>query len=154
MPTNAGVEMKYSTRIICLCLAAWGCLLALTIYESALIPNRLVLEGIDVSPELSQRQTWIYAWIASGVAIAIVGLRAKRWWTFTTVASALIFLIGWCMKGPIWTVGPVDGYRLIWESATQLDRLGPFLVRDLLVPLLQLLALVLTLFGWRRERNN
>jgi hypothetical protein len=145
--------MKYCTRIVWLCIAAWACLLGLTIYESALIPDRLILEGNDVSPEMSRRQAWIYMWIACGVAIAVVGLRSKRWWIATTVVSALIFLIGWYLRGPMSRVGPVDGYRLIWESATQLSRLGPYLVRDLLVPLLQVLALVLALFGWRSERK-
>jgi hypothetical protein len=146
--------VKYRTRIVWLCIAAWGCLLALTIYETALIPDRLVLEGIDVSPELSLRQAWVFAWIASGVAIAIVGLRSERWWIATTVVSALVFLIGWYLKGPTSRVGPVDGYRLIWETATQLGRLGPYLVRDLLVPLLQIVALVLALLGGRRKRRS
>lgn len=146
--------MIYSTRIVWLSIAAWGCLLALTIYESALIPDRLILEGIDVSPELSRRQAWIYVWIAFGAAIAIVGMRSERWWIATTIVSTLIFLVGWYLRGPMSRVGPVDGYRLIWESATHLGRLGPYLVRDLIVPLMQLLAFVLALFGWRRERKS
>jgi hypothetical protein len=154
MPKKPGTEMKYSKRIVWLCIGAWGCLLALTIYESLLLPDRLVLEGIDVSPEMSQRQVWIYVWIASGLAIAIFGMRSGRWWIATIVVSALIFLVGWYLKGPMARVGPLDGYRLIWNSATQLGRFGPYLVRDLIVPLLHLLALVLALFGWRWESKS
>ena len=143
-----------STRIVWLCIAGWACLLALTIYESAMIPDHLVLEGIDVSPEMSHRQAWTFAWIASGLAIAIAGLWSMRGWRATTIVSALVFFVGWYLKGPMSRVGPLDGYRLMLESATQLGRVGPYLVRDLLVPLLLLIAIAFAILGWRRQARN
>ena len=136
-----------------LCLLGWACLLLLTIQSSLLIPEHFVVAGVDLGPDLSYRQHMLYVWVGSGLVVALIGLRFDHLWIATTAVSALIHLIGWILRGPIPRVGPVDGYRLMWRAATELDAVVPFLLRDIFVPLIFVLALTgaLVTFFWKKS---
>lgn len=134
-----------------LAIIAWTALLSLTIYNSWRIPNNLIVEGVDVTSDLVHRQNVIYVWIAVGLITAAIALRFDRWWRVADAVSALTYLVGWYFRGPMASAGPIDGYKLLWKTATELHLLVPFLVRDVFVPGVLLVVLAGTIAArWKQ----
>lgn len=125
-----------------LCAVTWTGLLILTIYYSIRLPSHLTVQGVNVTQDLERRQEIMYGWIAIGLALALIGLRFQRWGPLTAGCSSLLYLVGWYLSGPMSSVGPVDGYRLMWQTATRFGLYAPFVVRHVLVSGAFVVALV------------
>jgi len=141
--------------LIWICVCAWALLLFATLYDSLMLPKKFVVDGVDVTADLLHRQLLIYAWIAAGLCVALIGLRLSRWSVLTTVVSSLTYLIVWYARGPMSEVGAVEGYKLLWQTALRFHLYASFLIRDIVVPaaLLSVLAgAVLQLFSGVRSR--
>jgi hypothetical protein len=124
-----------------MCVSAWALQLLLTVYYSVAMPRPFVAAGVDVTADLLHRLHLMYAWIGAGLGLALIGLRLRRWWVLTTIASSLTYLVVWYMRGPMALVGVVDGYRLLWQSAFRYGLYVSFLISDFLVPGTLILAL-------------
>jgi hypothetical protein len=135
-----------------LCVGAWTGLLILTIYYSIRLPGHLTVQGVNVTQDLVRRQEIMYVWIAVGLAVALIGVRLQRWGSLTAVCSSLLYLVGWYLSGPMSSVGPIDGYRLMWQTATRFGLYVPFVVRHVLVPGAFVVALAGSFLAmWRRK---
>jgi len=141
------------TRIFTwVCVSAWAGLLAFTGYYSAMLPKHYLMGNIDVVPEIVHHQHILYAWSLAGLGVALVGLKVDRWWIPATIASSLTYLVGWYIRGPMLMVGPVDGFRLMWQTAITLGTYAQFIVRDVLAPAAFVVALVGALLSlWRQK---
>jgi hypothetical protein len=123
------------------CVGAWSLQLLLTFYNSLVLPRPFIADGIDVTADLLHREHLLYGWIGVGLAVALIGLRLKRWWILTTVVSSLTYLVVWYLRGPMSLVGAVAGYKLLWGTATRFGFYTSFFTHDLLIPVALLAAL-------------
>lgn len=132
--------VRSSKLMLWCCVFAWALILGCTIYDSIAMPDQYVVSGVDVVSDLIIRQTVFYIWIAVGLGLSVLGLWRSNWRSAATCVSALTYLLVWYWKGPMRLVGPFDGYRLLWQMATELDLYFSFFVRDVLAPVLFLVA--------------
>jgi hypothetical protein len=127
--------MQVTPSIKWLCIVAWLLMLLLTAYYWAGLPKTFVIQQQDVSGEIWHRQSTIFIRIAIGLGLALISLPMKRWWPLAIIGSSLIYLVQWYFGGPLYRIGIVDGYHLLWQTALRFDLRSDFLVRDLVVPM-------------------
>ena len=125
-----------------LCIGAWLLILAISLYYYSGLPNSFNMNGIDVSREIALRQKVLFLRITIGVFLAVSSFPLKRWWPLPVIASSLTYLIPWYWSGPLHTVGLVDGYELLSQTAARFHLLLDFVCRDLVVPGALIVALV------------
>ena len=126
-------------------LAGWlvnGVLLAYYLFHS---PGAFSLAGVNVTYELINRQALGTLWVLIGLLLAAIPLIWKQYPNVVIPLSPLFYLIVWFSAGPFLTTGLVGGYKLAWKVATTLHLFPSFIVRDVLLPVIFLLALATTL---------
>jgi hypothetical protein len=103
-------------------------------YVSSGVPATPYFAGLNISRDVAHWQAIVYVWIAVGLSVGVAGLPLKRQWVWLTAGSSLIYLVAWYRAGPMRFAGPLQGYELMWQIATQLDLYTSFFVRDLIIP--------------------
>jgi hypothetical protein len=134
-----------------LCVGAWALQLLLTAYYGMGLPKSFHIGAADVSPEVALRQQLMYGWIGIGLTLALVSLWLRKWWPLTVITSSLTYLVVWYLDGPMNLVGIVDGYLLMWRTASKFGLYVSFAIRDVAVPIALILSLVGT--AWRVVRR-
>ncbi len=134
-----------------LCALAWVLRLMFVIYVTIKSPEKTYFSGVDITADVNHRLVTVYVWIAAGLAVTAAGLPLRRAWDWTTITSSLIYFVVWYRSSSMRLVGVVEGYKLIWETAVRFEGYTTFTIRDLIIPLMMLIALLGALFHLLRR---
>jgi len=145
--------MRETARWVC--LASWCIALTLELYYLYIggVSGRVLLGTVDVSHSIRVGQAQGVAWHLIGIASAALVFLVRRGWRLVLlIFSCLTYLVVWYLNGSLRRLGVVNGYHMHWYSARLLHYEMAFFIRDVILPLAFVGALVVGIIEFSKCR--